>query len=758
MRVSSVLVIACLTSACSAAYALAQPGSAPNDQAGTPLQKPSSTEPPVGVSSTPPQAAPSAGSQPPNTTLETVIVTANRRAENLQNVPVSVTAVSGASLTNSGVTNLQNLTDVVPGFTVQDAGFETTRVRGVGSSAIGPGIENAVAVYVDGVYYPTITTGLLDFVDVSQVEVLKGPQGTLFGRNATGGLVQVTTKTPSHDPHLDADLSYGNYESGKADLYLTGALADKLAADLAVQASTQGQGFGYNHATNKDVYRNDSDVVARSKWVFDATPTTRLTTIFDYSQNRNSFIGIENIPGTRLAPFAGPTYRYSNPWDTDTDTQPMLFTKGGGVSTKLEHDFGFLRFSDIVAYRESYFFYTIDLDGTATPFERTYLFDREHSFSEEAQIQSEKQARVQYTAGIYYFSNDAKYTPGSQIQFPGPAFNPVAPLDAIGIIGQQITTSAAGYFQANTEILPKTNLTFGARYTYEERQLKGSEQGIIPGDIPIATLATADTSKNFYRPTFRVALDHRFSPEVLAYASFNTGFKSGGYNTQSITDPAFNPETLKAYEVGLKTDLFDRRVRFNGSFFYYDYDHVQIALLEGAATGIINGPNARVYGLDLDYEGRVTTNFTLSGGFEYTHDRFTTSTPFVPIGAPGGGVPLFEGSAEGNRLPVTPDAVVDLRGDYKFDFLGGRANANVTYQYNTGWDAEPDNVIHQAPFNLLNASVRWKSPSERYTVAVYGTNLTSAPVQSFGSTLPSGIQLRTLAPPRLYGATVGYHF
>ena len=102
--------------------------------------------------------------------------------------------------------------------------------------------------------------------------------------------------------------------------------------------------------------------------------------------------------------------------------------------------------------------------------------------------------------------------------------------------------------------------------------------------------------------------------------------------------------------------------------------------------------------------------------------------------------------------------MVDLRGDYKFDLLGGRANANVTYQYNTGWDAEPDNIIHQAPFNLLNASVRWKSPSGHYTVAVYGTNLTSAPVQSFASTLPSGIQLRTLAPPRLYGATVGYHF
>ena len=236
--------------------------------------------------------------------------------------------------------------------------------------------------------------------------------------------------------------------------------------------------------------------------------------------------------------------------------------------------------------------------------------------------------------------------------------------------------------QANTEILPKTNLTFGARYTYEERQLKGSEQGIIPGDIPVATLATADTSKNFYRPTFRVALDHRFSDQVLTYASFNTGFKSGGYNTQSITDPAFNPETLTAYEVGLKTDLFDRRVRLNTSFFYYDYDHVQIALLEGAATGIVNGPNAVVYGLDVDYEARVTSNFTLSGGLEYTHDRFTTTTPFVPIGVVGGGAPLFEGSADGNRLPVTPDAVVDLRGDYKFDRRGeGQRKRHLPVQY-----------------------------------------------------------------------------
>ncbi len=758
MRFTSVLAMACFASTCPAAYAYAQQGTAPSSQAGTSLQTPQTTQPPVGVSSTPSQSAPSSSGQATPATVDTVIVTANRRAENLQNVPVSVTAVTAANLVNSGVSNLQDLSAVVPGLVVQNGGFATNHLRGVGSSTVGPGLENAIALYVDGVYYASAATNLVDFVDVSQVEVLKGPQGTLFGRNATGGLIQVTTKTPTHDPHMDADFSYGNYDTKKGDLYITGGLTNNLAADLAVQASGQGQGYGYNHATGDDVYKTDSRVDARSKWVLDLTPSTHVTTIFDYSQVRYSNPAITLIPGTNVLPFVGPTYAYSNRWDTDTDGQPLTFSKSGGISTKIEQDLGFARVSDIVAYRQSYFFSTFDVDATATPLERTYLIDREHTFTEEAQIQSEKQDRIQYTAGIYYFNNDGKYAPGSQIQFPGP-FSPVAPLDAFGTVGEEISTSAAGYVQGTTEILPATNLTLGARYTYERRTIAGSTTAIVGNDIPVGTQFAPDKAKDFYRPTFRVALDHRFSPEVLAYASANTGFKSGGFNTQNITDPAFAPETLNAYEAGLKTDLFDRRLRLNGSFFYYDYNHIQVLFIEGGgSTGVINGPHAVSYGTDIDAEARVTKDLTLTGGLEYVHDRFTSAHPGVPTGVLGGGIPAFEDSAEGNRLPVTPDAVVDLKADYRFDLLGGRANADVTYQYNTGWFAEPDNIIHQPPFSLLNASLRWKSPQQTYTVALFATNLTNSVVQAFGSTLPTGEDAYSLAAPRLYGVTVGYHF
>ena len=208
---------------------------------------------------------------------------------------------------------------------------------------------------------------------------------------------------------------------------MTGGITNNLAADLALQTSAQGEGYGFNHATGRDVNKNDSRVDARSKWVLDLTPSTVITAIFDYSQARVSTPAIALIPGTKVPFFVGPSVRFSNPWDTDTDSQPLSYSKGGGVSFKLEQDLGFARFTDIVAYRQSQFFSTFDIDATATPFQRTYLIDREHTFTEEAQLQSEKGDRIQYTAGVFYYRNDGKFAPGNQIQFPGPAFDPVPP-------------------------------------------------------------------------------------------------------------------------------------------------------------------------------------------------------------------------------------------------------------------------------------------------------------------------------------------
>ena len=306
-------------------------------------------------------------------------------------------------------------------------------------------------------------------------------------------------------------------------------MTDKLAADLAVQASTQGQGYGYNHANGKDIYRNDSDVVARSKWVFDATPNTHLTTIFDYSQNRNSFVGIER---SSRAPKYHPSWVRPTATPilgTPTPTPSPCYSPRGAVGehqagTRLRVSCASPTSSPTASPASS----TPSIwTGTATPFERTYLFDREHAFSEEAQISvREAEPHPVHRRRLTISATTAKYVPGSQLQFPGPAYDPAAPLDAIGIIGQQITTSAAGYFQANTEILPATNLTFGGALhlrgapaegvgdRHHSRQhpdrdpgYGGYVQELLSADVPMSPL------------------DHRFSDEVLAYASFNTGLQ-----------------------------------------------------------------------------------------------------------------------------------------------------------------------------------------------------------------------------------------
>jgi len=684
----------------------------------------------------------------PTDQLQEVVVTANRRSERQQDVPISVTALSAETLASSGVSSLVDLRAVATGLNIQqDNGFMTTHLRGVGSSIIGPGLENPIALYVDGVYYASSASSLIDFVNVADVQVLKGPQGTLFGRNATGGLIQITTKTPTQEFHLDADAGYGNYETGKADFYVTGGILQNLASDLAVQVKHQGDGYGTNFATGKDVYRDDFDGTVRSKSLYAPSDATTLTAIFDFSHTRNSDNVLSLNPGTLASP-ASASYLFSHPWDTSMNVQPLIENKSGGASVHLDQDLGFAHLSDIVAYRRSTTDLDFDLDATAVPEEAAFLVENEHQLSEEIQLQSQTSSRVKWSAGIYYFNAVGAYVPPSLVT--------LGTTEGIALQGEEKTQSVAGYGQATTEILPQTNLTVGLRYTYENRKLIAG-QSLLADGIPVASLGTADTSKSFDRPTYRVALDHRFSDETLAYVSFNTGFKSGGFNTQVPTDPAFSPETLKAYELGLKNDLLDRKVRLNVATFYYDYNNIQEQRLELASSGVINGPPAHIYGVDLDLQARITSALRLNAGLEYLHDRFVGSAPPLPIGTTEGGVPLASGSVAGNRLPVTPDTVATFGADYFFTAFRGEADANATYEYNSGWYAEPDNIIHQRAFNKLNLSLRWTSSDNHYTVALWCNNVTNAAVFGSGTTQVSGVQEVQFEPPRTFGITLGYH-
>ena len=256
-------------------------------------------------------------------------------------------------------------------------------------------------------------------------------------------------------------------------------------------------------------------------------------------------------------------------------------------------------------------------------------------------------------------------------------------------------------------MLDATHLTLGFRYTYEVRNLRGDEFGFVGPGIPIGALfPEVSEGVHYSKPTWRIALDHRFSPEVLAYVSYNRGFKSGGFNVSDPTNPAYQPETLDAYEIGVKSDLLGRRLRLDVAGFYYDYSNIQVARFTTGAIDFYNGAEADIYGLDVDVDAVITRDLRLTGGLELLHDRFA-SFPNAEIGTPlpTGGTAEALGSAKGNRLPFSPDAVINLALTYTHDCGPVHASANAAYAYNTGWYTEPDNELRQRPFSTLNASL-----------------------------------------------------
>jgi iron complex outermembrane receptor protein len=312
-----------------------------------------------------------------------------------------------------------------------------------------------------------------------------------------------------------------------------------------------------------------------------------------------------------------------------------------------------------------------------------------------------------------------------------------------------------------------TNLTVGARYTYETKNFGGLETTSFPGTpypTSVAPVVPGTYPDHIHedKPSFRASLDHKFTPDIMTYASFNTGFKSGGYNISVPSQQPYSPETLHAWELGTKTEWLDRRLRVNASTFYYDYTDIQIGYFVLGSEAFRNGAKAEIYGADLDFEAVVVEGFTVNGGVDYMHDRFTSFAD-APLAVPGSActdtadAPLCEGSAAGHKLPYAPTTTFNLGANYGVALYGGKADLDVAYFFSSGFFTSPDNTINQPHYNLLNASIGWTDPSSRWTARLFGRNLTN---QFYAISLvetPQG-DARTTGAPRTYGVTVAYRF
>jgi iron complex outermembrane recepter protein len=364
------------------------------------------------------------------------------------------------------------------------------------------------------------------------------------------------------------------------------------------------------------------------------------------------------------------------------------------------------------------------------PLAGVVFYQEAHNFSEEFQIRNSEPGRLTWIAGAYYYDSTGAYDPFLVNDAP------VIPDDS------QRTVSSAGFAQASYKMWPDTQITGGIRYTSEQQTY----------ELPAAA---EKLSQSVDKVTYRIALDHHFTEDILGYLSYNTGFKSGGFNLLAPGN-AFKPEKLASTEVGLKTELLDRRLRINLGGFFYDYKDQQYFLAGQYSSTLANAPGSHIKGLELNFNALPISDLTVSGGLTLLNGHFTNLPDYIALDSQG--VPSLPYNAKGNSTVDTPSVVATLSAQYSWLTSIGKIASSVGLQYDSGYYWLPDNRLTQPSYTLLNASITWSPESEQYGVKFWIKNALNATYYLSRVDLPAEGDAQMQAPPLTGGFTLFYHF
>ncbi len=683
--------------------------------------------------------------------VEEIVVTAQKRSENLQAVPISVTAFTANTIKELGLSAPTDLAIATPGLSFgQEANDVSPYIRGIGETQAVPGAEGAVALYVDGVYQTDLDSGIFGFNNVDRIEVLKGPQGTLFGRNTAGGLINIITKDPTTTPSADFDVGYANYNTVDSNFYGTTGVTDNLSANLALHYHDQMDGWGHNIHTGNDAYKN-RDIAARSKWLLEISDDTKLTVAGDFSRADDSMgSDVHGFPpgGVATTPLGNPPY--PGFYNIDSYVDPDSHQTQWSLSAKLEHDFGWAIFKSLTAYQDFSSYLLFSQTDTLLNVLTADINEDANSYSQEFQLVSPRDATIQWVAGLFYYDAHSKYDP---LTFTGGAFEPGGGYEIVE--ADEDTTSYAAYGQATAPIATDTNITVGLRYTLDRQH----SQVVTTDAFGIEPQNSGTQVKKFPKMTWRIALDHRFADNVMAYISYNRGFKSGGFNFIAPNEPAYRPEVLDAYEIGVKTEWLNKRLRLNASAFDYEFSQVQVEYNVTGATIFTNAASATVHGAEAQLDAVLLNNLTLTGGLSYldaTYDSYK--------GCPGEAQALGGGSiatvidCTGHTLPHSPKFQIDVGVEYLIDSgRGDQFKANLHYSFNGKYFVDPENRLFDTSTHLLSSSVTWTSPNGIWDVTAWARNMLNQRYYLYALAYPTG-DVYVPAAPATFGVKLGVHF
>jgi iron complex outermembrane receptor protein len=708
--------------------------------------------------------------------LEEVVVTARKREELLQDTPISINAMSSAELERRQITSLDDLQNSVANLTIEtNTGSNAAiYIRGVGQKDGGVTFDSGVGLYIDGVYRARVQGGALGLLDIERVEVLRGPQGTLYGRNTIGGAINLISSKPDPEGGGKVKASAGNLGYKALSFTADAALSDQLTGRIAL--GYEGRD-GYNKNITTGDYWDDNDFKgARIVLDYQASESLNLLLSADWSERKQESTGGKCMildPSNPILKYYLPSvanacqdsfeldkshFAADNESKNDYEEKGVSFTANWDLNDNLT-------LKSLTSLRRLEWQTYTDVDGTGSP-----VVTSNHLPSEQKQLSQEFQLsgmslddRMQWTAGLYYFEEQSDRPAESALPFFGRFSQRIRETD---------NSSWAIFSQGTYQINSQLDLTLGLRHTREQRQFTNLDQSdrFDPATIEIFKSPEED----FSATTGLINLAYHPRDNLLIYGSFSQGYKAGGYNPRpDINLPgtlqAFDEETLDAFEIGIKTSWLDERVTANVAIFHSDYEDLQLNIMSSIPDGggvpifenvVRNAAEANIDGVEVELTIFPSDQLRITAGYGYTdasYDDFTllAGDPLAPT----------EVDASDREFVNTPESTFNLAVDYSIGSpMTGLALVNLHIDY---FNSDPvwRNVENKSPqyrtgrYSLINASAHFEFSDNKTWVKLWAKNLENSRYMKSAADLDFlGTGLLFHNEPRTYGVTVGYNY
>ncbi len=701
--------------------------------------------------------------------LEEVIVTAQKREQDMQDVSVAVSAFSGDAIERMGFEEGLDITQQVPNMNFfaifGEASSPSVSLRGISLVNFSDSWESPVSIYVDDVYRGNPAGSAIQLFDLQRVEVLRGPQGTLYGRNTTGGLVHYVSRKPTDQLEAAASFTVGSYSEQIIEGMLSGPLTDSLRGRIAIK-STENDGWQTNTVDGNKL--NDTDNLGyRAQLAMDlGTDAELLLNVhgseadqqsvgfahMGYLESADADAAICSISRIQDGKCTSATFGLTGEEAVNGQFDPEHVASSAsngltteidtfGVSAHLDWRVGEMNFTSVTAYEELDKFLQDDGDGTAVIF-----FDEQYSVDAEQYTQEFRLSggdnQSKWVTGLYYYKDDR-------------GLITEAPTTADGLFHREIVNldsqSWAVFGQYEYDLSREWTLIAGARYTDEERDFRQVSGPSFYTPLDVADDYSEDAV------TGRLGLDWRPAEKTLLYASLSTGFKSGGfsgsYNASLAATRPVEAEDITNFELGYKSTLMNGRLRINAAAFTYEVKDYQAQVFLTVAQGsvITNAGDVTGTGAELEVTAQVTENLELIGGIGVLSTEFDSDQIFFVAGD--------EYTLDGNELPSAPELTYNLVARY---YIGLGNSGSLALQADYSWQDEHFLQIENDPYSLhesygiANAKVSWESPSARYTLEAFVRNATDEEYFTYQNTLGGDWGYGVWGQPRTTGVRVAW--